>query len=91
LLRAIDRALAVMAEERPQTVEEWRAMLAGKADAVFVRAPSEAPRAEGRPANSAPPPPPPKRWLRALGYAAGVIAIAAAAIGLYELFRSWRG
>jgi serine/threonine protein kinase len=90
LLRAIDRALAVMAEERPQTVEEWRAMLAGKADAVFVRAPSEPPRAEGRPANLAPQPPP-KRWMRALGYAAGVIAIAAAAIGLYELFRSWRG
>jgi hypothetical protein len=29
--------------------------------------------------------------MRTLAYAAGVIAIAAAAIGLYELIRSWSG
>ncbi len=92
LLRAIDRALAVMAEERAQSVEEWRAMLAGKADAGFARAPVAPAPANVPPTTSTPSSPPAaKRWLRVLGYTAGVIAIAAAAIGLYELFRSWRG
>jgi serine/threonine protein kinase len=92
LLRAIDRALAVMAEERPQTVEEWRVMLAGKADDAFMGTSSEPRPAASGPSPAAPPiPPPENRWLRALGYAAGVAAVAAMAIGLYELFRSWRG
>ena len=83
LLRAIDRALAVMAEERPQSVEEWRAMLRGEIDMAPKPAPApvaNAPRAAGRPV-----------WPRALAYAAGVAAIAAAAIGLYELVRSGLG
>ena len=91
LLRAIDRALAVMAEERPQSVEEWRAMLAG---AVDLRPPpaAAAPVPTERTA-AAPPRPPPaaKPWRRMLAYTAGVITIAAAAIGLYELVRSWSG
>lgn len=86
LLRAIDRALAVMAEDRPQSVEEWRAILAGAADAVSARTPTEPTHSDGPPAAL-----PPRRWLRVLAYALGVIAIAAAAIGAYETFRAWRG
>jgi serine/threonine protein kinase len=91
LLRAIDRALAVMAEERPQSVEEWRAMLAGDVDAG---PPPTLPRPitsdSGTPRAAAAAPAAPKRpWLRAVAYAAGVAAIAAMAIGLYELVRAW--
>jgi serine/threonine protein kinase len=97
LLRAIDRALAVMAEERPQSIEEWRAMLSGAVIAepprsATVQVNSGAPKP---PATPATPPPaaekPRPAWMRTLAYAAGVIAIAAAAIGLYELIRSWSG
>ncbi len=97
LLRAIDRALAVMAEERPQSVEDWREMLAGRIDiapAATPPRPVERNDASGPPSASAasqakgrslPP------WLRVLVYAAGVIVIGAVAIGLYELVRSgWR-
>jgi serine/threonine protein kinase len=92
LLRAIDRALAVTAEERPQSVEEWRALLAGAEDALSARTPTGAASAQPAPATADPPASAQrKRWLRGLGYAAGVIAIGAAAIGLYELVRAWRG
>jgi serine/threonine protein kinase len=92
LLRAVDRALAVMAEERPQSVEEWRAMLAGKADPVYARPrPLQPPDAAPSANANRPAPAPPRPWLRVIGYTLGVIAIAAAAIGLYELFRAWRG
>jgi serine/threonine protein kinase len=92
LLRAIDRALAVMAEERPQSVEEWRAMLKGEIaiaapPARPVESPSGTPAAVP-PAANAPPKP---GWRRALAYAAGVVAIGAIAIGLYELVRSGWG
>jgi hypothetical protein len=88
LLRAIDRALAVMAEERPQSVEEWRAMLRGEIDVAAPARRLESP--SGTPAAASPQAgaPPRPGWLRALAYAAGVIAIGAAAIGLYELVRS---
>jgi hypothetical protein len=79
-----------MAEERPQSVEEWRAMLSGAAEALPARAPLE-PAAAARNPPAAKHPPPLRGWLRALAYAAGVIAIAVVAIGLYELVRSWRG
>jgi serine/threonine protein kinase len=89
LLRAIDRALAVMAEERPQSVEEWRAMLKGEVAATAPPArPLDSP--SGTPAATPPPANTPRRpgWQRALAYAAGAIAIGAIAIGLYELVRS---
>jgi serine/threonine protein kinase len=94
LLHAIDRALAVMAEERPQTVEEWRAMLSGAVDPRPPRTPVSPVRIEQGPAassSSGPAAPPKPSWLRMAAYAAGVIAIAAAAIGLYELVRAWSG
>ncbi len=92
LLRAIDRALAVMAEERPQSVEEWRAMLKGEIAiaapaARTVESPSGTPASIPPAANA----PPQRGWLRMLAYAAGVIAIGAVAIGLYELVRSGLG
>jgi serine/threonine protein kinase len=93
LLRSIDRALAVMAEERPQSIEEWRAMLAGAAGAVSARTPTAPSRLDGplgAPPQSAAPPQR-RRWPVVLAYALGVIAIGAAAIGLYELVRSWSG
>ncbi len=90
LLRAIDRALAVMAEDRPQSIEEWRAMLAGATDAGPARTPTQAAAAPSEPTAASRVPQSP-RWLRMLAYAAGVAAIAAAAIGLYELLRSWGG
>jgi serine/threonine protein kinase len=91
LLRAIDCALSMSAEERPQTVEALRAMLAGE--------PAERPTPASVGAAAAPPAaagegetiPRGRPWLRMLVYAAGVIAIAAASIALYELFRAWRG
>ncbi|MCW5770466.1 MAG: serine/threonine protein kinase [Rhodospirillaceae bacterium] len=77
LLRAIDRALAVMAEDRPQSVEEWRAMLAGAPDAVSARTITEA--VEEVPPKAAPARPR-GRALRFLAYGLGVVAIGAAAI-----------
>jgi serine/threonine protein kinase len=90
LLRAIDRALAVMAEERPQSVEEWRAMLKGE---IALAAPRPVESPSGTPAAVQPAANAPRKpgWLRALSIAAGVIAIAAVAIGLYELVRSGWG
>jgi serine/threonine protein kinase len=90
LLRAIDRALAVMAEERPQSVEEWRAMLKGE---IALAAPRTVESPSGTPAAVQPAANAPRKpgWLRALSIAAGVIAIAAVAIGLYELVRSGWG
>jgi serine/threonine protein kinase len=92
LLHAIDRALAVMAEARAQSVEEWRAMLKGEIAAAAPPArsldsPSGTPAAIPPPANTLHKP----AWLRALAYAAGAIAIGAIAIGLYELVRSGWG
>ena len=88
LLRAIDRALVMTAEERPQTVAEWRAILAG---AVSVN-PTPAPPGDAAPAVEAPAAAQPgRRWLRILGYAAGVLVIAALSIAAYEAFRAWRG
>lgn len=94
LLRAIDRALAVMAEERPQSVEEWRAMLSGAVDAGPApkqTIPVHFERFSAQHSPSVVPAPPARRWVRLAAYAAGVVAIAAAAIGLYELVRSWSG
>jgi hypothetical protein len=94
LLRAIDRALAVMAEERPQTVEEWRGMLSGAVDARPMRAPVplvEIERGVSSPSGPSTPAAPQRSWLRVAAYAVGVIVIAAAAIGLYELVRAWSG
>ncbi len=87
LLRAIDRALAVMAEERPQSVAEWRAMLAGKVDLTPPATPRNLAERNGA---LGPPSGAPARnkkslptWLRVLAYAVGVIAIGATAIALY--------
>jgi hypothetical protein len=84
-----------MAEERPQSVEEWRAMLAGDIDANPPPPPRPITSDSGtpRPAASAPAAQAPARrsWLRMAAYAAGVVAIGVAAIGLYELVRSWSG
>lgn len=91
LLRAIDRALAVMAEERPQSIEEWRAMLAGAVDALSARTPTEPAQAEASPLQQTAPFPPAKPWRIVLARILAVLAIAAVAIGLYELVRSWRG
>jgi serine/threonine protein kinase len=79
LLYAIDRALAVMAEDRPQSVEEWRAMLAGAPDAVSARTVTE-PVSRAGAAGLLPPGRKAGRLWRALGYGLGVIAIGATAI-----------
>jgi len=88
LLRAIDRALAMSSEERPQSVEEWRAMLNGAAPAPAPRrlAPLQDPPS-GKP--TVPPPKAPAfpQWARIAAYALGVVAIAAAAILIYEAIR----
>jgi serine/threonine protein kinase len=96
LLRAIDAALVMNSEERPQSIAEWRAILAGQAPARD-QAPAAAPAraainsAGARPANAAAEKPPANRWLRVLAYAAGIAAIAVVSIVVYEAVRAWRG
>jgi len=99
LLAAIDCALAMSIEDRPQSVEAWRAMLAG--DAASEAAPAEPvsePVSGREPVRAAPAPPPPnfppppaRKWARNLAYALGIVGIGIAAILLYEAFRAWRG
>jgi hypothetical protein len=83
-----------MAEERPQTIEEWRAMLAGTADAGPAKPQAASARPDvrsGPPSASTPPAPAWPRWRSLVAYALGAAVIGAAAIGLYELVRSWSG
>jgi serine/threonine protein kinase len=90
LLRSVDRALTPLADERPQSVEEWRAMLAGKIDAISSTIRTQ-PAAEKAKPSPPPVPGPGIRWLRILAHVLGGIAIAALAIVAYEAVRSWRG
>jgi hypothetical protein len=99
LLAAIDGALAMTIEDRPQSVEAWRAMLAGDAappvlasEPVSGREPLRAAPAPLSPAPAAKlQPSPAQKWTRIAAYALGIVGIGIGAILLYEAFRAWRG
>lgn len=103
LLAAIDGALAMSIEDRPQSVEAWRDMLSGHAapPAPLPPEPAARPSRRPQPPAAAPPATPvavptpapaaPRKWMRILVYALGVTGIAVAAILAYEAVRAWRG
>lgn len=92
LLHAIDWALAVNPEDRPQTVEAWRAALAAPAIADATGEPTEPPHEPTTlpPVAVAPPPPRPERRVTRRAVQFGLLAVGAAAVlgGGYELVRA---
>jgi hypothetical protein len=90
LLRAIDWALAVNPEDRPQSVEAWRAVLAAPRVADDTTAPPREPTTLPPVAVAPPPMPRPDRRVTRRAVQFGLLAVGAAALlgGGYELVRA---
>ncbi len=106
LLAAIDRALEMSIEDRPQTVEEWRAMLTGAAPVKATAAAAPETPSGGRPSKtqaavgSAPAEPartdppsarvPPTRAQKITRFASYALGVAGIGIGAILLYEAFR-